>query len=351
MNLNSKIKIKKNIISLFLFFLINLIFFPIMSNNLYCATIDIPYLINITQYNLAIGLINYFYLDFVFSGGLKYNIYLNFYYLNNETNAAIKPQLICAQIKDIFNIIDISVFHGLYKKIFEGPFIMSPLYTANFLTINSLSNFQYNYIIYGDGIDIRLKLFEEKLNLSIVGFLKSTMIQDYSIDIYFNILFIENIQFEFYGGTDKLQTFRAGSFLYFNQEYFKLKLNAGIHDISYYKNIFDLYLSFEQEIVLEQFSQSFIIFSKPSIYFGQNVPDYNDLQISFKVSYNNIYKTFYCGAISKLNLSTFSINQIELIPFFKILAGGVLFNISSIIQFLNTTTYFTSLTISFETGF
>ncbi|MCX8059046.1 MAG: hypothetical protein N3A58_06490 [Spirochaetes bacterium] len=342
---------KNKFFNLVIFSFIIIFSLLILPFHAYSANLDIPYVLFISKYNIINGLSNYFYIDFSISGGLKYNILLNFYYLSTETNPGFKLSLITTQIKDIFNILNISIFHGLYKKIFEGPYFMSPIYTLEFLTPNYLNNFQYNFIIYGSGVDLNFNIPGGIFNFSIIGYLKNIFINDYSIDIYLIFNIIENLKFEIFGGTDKFSIYRLGGMIYFDQDFFNIKLNIGTHNLLNYQNIYDLYISFEQKINLEQFSQSFVIFSKPSFFNNQNISDYSKITFSLTLAYNNIYKTLHIGVLSKLLLDGFALNEVYVVPFIKLLSGGILFNINANFQFINTSNYFESITISCESSF
>jgi|YNPMSStandDraft_1061717.scaffolds.fasta_scaffold01368_3 hypothetical protein len=345
MKIKSKIVIL--IIIFFILFIFTIYFTP---KKVYAANLEIPILINIMKYEPNVGINDYFYTELSISGGIKYNIFVSFYYLSN-----ISPTFtllsIYAQIKDDINFFTFSIFHGLYKKLLEGPEIFDPFLTANFLTTSSTDNFQYNYFIHGNGGDLSFNFLDGKIFLSLILYQRTLSPTNYSIDLYSKISLAENLTIELFTGTDYFQTYRAGLLIYFHEEFFKFKINIGHQDILSYRDFYDLYLSFEQFVELEQFSQSFIIFSKPYKYNQVTIHDYLDLFFSLRIAYNNIYKTFYLGTIAKILLSGFSIGNLEIIPYINLLNGGILFKIATTFDLLNPINYLKNITILIETSF
>ena len=340
-----------------------LLFVMVFSINIFSATLDVPYLLALFSTDSTFNISPFIFMDLNISGGVKYGTSVNFrYFFSNDQyfdvtdtdskTHTIYPSLyvysLSATLKDLFNLFDLSVFYGNYIDVCPAGKFNNIIYT-----LSPDNTFDSVYKISGYGINFEFGFLNDTIIIDLAGYQKLTANNPKALDLYIRILTISNLEFSIGGGTDNFSTYRLATRLQFKQENFKILITGGTENLKTVSSIKDIYLIFEQSVYLNQFKETFSVFSKPAYYNGTSLSDTekNTFLIFMDLSYNNKFETFYTGLLTNVNLVNYAFSSIYLSPYLNIYFSGIKWDIKVDLNILDFSNFFNSMQISFETKF
>ncbi len=359
-------KINKSILSIMLVLLFISIF--LVSNRLVlAASVEFPYFITIFAINSNFQTTPIAYFDMVFKGGLKTNINLNFSFFYSDSlifnvedtdsnEHQIVPSLylksLNATISNLFGFLDFSLFMNDFRNAgFGGS------YNTFYYSLNIDKTFESVYKISGYGLAIKGTFFNKILAVSVYGYqpyisrVGASTID--SLDVSFDVN-LEDLSISAFFGTEAFSIYRWAISIYFEKKIFSLLLTAGMEDISTYEDLMSLYMLFEQKFLIENFYESFVIFSKPEIYHGIDLStggENTGILIKLDLGYKDKYNSFFAGLYTSLELRNYNLYSLNTTPYIKLLSSGILWRIDITFNLLNLSTIFSEIKFSFETAF
>lgn len=362
-------KAKNSLSALILLRLIFVIFscFFIFSTNILGASVDIPYFITIFAIDSNFQSTPIAYFDLVLKGGLKTNINLSFSFFYsdslifnvNDTEGdphQILPtfylKALNATINNLFGFLDFSLFMNDFRNAGSGG-----AYNTFYYSMDANKTFESVYKISGYGIALKATFLNRLFSVSLFGYQPTiSLVGDSTIDcldIAFD-LNLEDLSISVFVGTEAFVKYRAAVSIFFEKKIFSLLLTTGIEDTSTYDDLMSLYLLFEQNFLIENFYESFSVFSKPEIYNGQSLAtggENTGILLRIDLGYKDKYNSFFAGLFTSLELRNYNLYSLNASCYVKLLSTGILWRIDVTFNLLNLSTIFSVIKLSFETAF
>ena len=362
-------KIKDSSSKVFLIGLIFIIFsvFFIFPINIFAASLDIPYFITIFAIDSNFQSTPIAYFDFMLKGGLKTNINLSFSFFYSDSlifnveDTDNNPHQIVptfylkalnATINNLFGFLDFSLFMNDFRNAGDGG-----SYNTFYYSMDANKTFESVYKISGYGVALKATFLNKMLSFSLFGYQPTTSLVGAStidsLDLAID-LNLEDLSISVFAGTEAFVKYRWAVSIFFEKKIFSLLLTTGIEDTSTYDDLMSLYLLFEQNFLIENFYESFSVFSKPEIYNGQSLTtggENTGILLRIDLGYKDKYNSFFAGLFTSLELRNYNLYSLNASPYVKLLSSGILWRIDVTFNLLDLSTIFSVIKLSFETAF